>query len=113
MRILLADILTEEPGLPDIHTVRSAREAVDACSREPVPALVLLDMTMPGLSPLAAAATIKRRHPKLPIIAMSATVGTAAGALAAGCADFIAKPFNADDLVQLMTRWLRDGHNLS
>ena len=72
--------------------------------------LVLMDMQMPRLDGLEATRRIRampgREH--LPIIAMTANayVEDRASCLAAGMSDFIAKPFEPDELFSKLLAWL-------
>lgn len=74
------------------------------------PALILMDLSLPRLDGLAATRGI-RRHPELsdvPIVAVSAhdSADFHAEALAAGCNDYVAKPFDFDQLDALLARVL-------
>jgi FixJ family two-component response regulator len=66
---------------------------------------VVTDVDMPGLSGLELQATLRRMGCSLPVIVMSASCDAAveARALAAGAAGFVAKPFDADQLLAVIT----------
>ena len=64
--------------------------------------LVLLDLRLPGVAVLDILSAVRRRErgQRVPIVEFTALAGDIeAYALAAGADDFLAKPFNADDLI--------------
>jgi two-component system phosphate regulon response regulator PhoB len=71
------------------------------------PALVLTDLMMPGVDGAELARRLKADPSTrdLPIIAMSGGPNRDE-ALAAGCDDFIAKPFRPRELADLIRTWL-------
>jgi two-component system response regulator AtoC len=106
-RILLVD---DEPGIraalkmvlePAFETiaVTSAREGLQALRRES-PSLVLLDIVMPGEDGLELLDTIRAEQPDVPVIMLSAlnALKTAVEAMKRGAADYLTKPFDADEL---------------
>ena len=79
-------------------------------ARETPPALILMDMQLPGLAGLEAARQIKA-DPLLaatPIVALTAMAmrGDREEILAAGLDDYLAKPFEPQELMELVRRWL-------
>lgn len=75
------------------------------------PDLVLLDMQMPGMDGYAVVRAL-RQAPELaalPIIAVTANSmpGDREQTLAAGCTDYVAKPINPRELVQLVEHYLK------
>ncbi|MGO9620493.1 MAG: sigma-54-dependent transcriptional regulator [Desulfobaccales bacterium] len=66
-----------------------------------VPDLVLLDIALPGLDGLEALTELKKQHPLLPVIMVSAygSVENAVKATRLGAFDFIEKPPNADKIL--------------
>ena len=72
------------------------------------PDLVLLDVTMPGPSGLDLLRRIKRQHGDLPVVMLSGQ-GEAANvveSIRSGAADFLAKPFEPDELEGAVARAL-------
>jgi CheY-like chemotaxis protein len=71
------------------------------------PALVLVDVVMPRLSGFEVAKRLKADPATraIPVVAISGGA-TRAEALAAGCDDFVAKPFDIDAFVVTLRRWL-------
>ncbi|MEM1086815.1 MAG: sigma-54 dependent transcriptional regulator [Pseudomonadota bacterium] len=63
--------------------------------------VVLLDLTMPGLSGMETLEMLSERRPELPVIMLTATSGidTIVAAMRAGAVDFIVKPANPERVV--------------
>lgn len=74
------------------------------------PALVLMDVQMPGLSGIEVARTIRAMPTMtdLPLIAITAMAmkGDREEILAAGFNDYLAKPYKMGELLALVSRWL-------
>ncbi len=66
--------------------------------------LVLLDLTMPGLSGEVTLGEIRRRWPSLPVVVSSGLVPEDGGRLSA--VPFLAKPYRPSELVDLVRRLL-------
>ncbi|MEM7201606.1 MAG: sigma-54 dependent transcriptional regulator [Planctomycetota bacterium] len=66
--------------------------------QESPPAVVLLDIKMPGRDGLQVLADIKERHPDLPVIMITGhgDIETAVVAIRTGAYDFLTKPFDTD-----------------
>lgn len=119
MTILIADdfadtraVLRRMLETHDYRVVEAAdgREAVEVAERA-CPSLILMDLNMPLVDGLAAAAQIREcqgRCRNVPILAMTAfdTYGMKEAALEAGCDDYITKPIDADDLDRVLRRIL-------
>jgi len=79
---------------------------------EAPPCLILMDISLPDVDGLAATRLIRSlREPlaRIPIIAItaSAMVGDRERCLAAGCNDYLAKPFTVRALVDILQTYLR------
>ena len=80
------------------HTVLLATDAESgmALARDARPALILMDIQLPGMDGLAATAHLKRQHETraIPVIALTALAmkGDEERIRAAGCDGYIAKP---------------------
>jgi DNA-binding response OmpR family regulator len=99
--------LVQEEFAARIVEARDGGEALELAYRER-PDVVVLDMMLPVVSGLDVARRL-RADPTvdgLPILAMSAAIGRR-DAIEAGCTDFLAKPFELDDLVGALVRHLR------
>ncbi|MBI4342409.1 MAG: response regulator [Candidatus Omnitrophica bacterium] len=76
----------------------SGEEGLKALAKRP--ALVLLDVNMPGMDGVMALKKIKAAHPALPVVMISGggEEVMARGALAAGAYDYVSKPFSLEYL---------------
>lgn len=83
----------------------SGVEALDLLD-ELEPALVLLDIWMPGMDGMETLKELKFRAPEMPVIMISghATISTAMQATRFGATDFIEKPLDLDLMVQAVRR---------
>ncbi len=86
------------------------KQAVDMTVAQ-LPDLVLMDMIMPKINGFQAARLI-RRHPmthSIPIIALTSLTSPEEQneCFQSGCNEYIAKPFNAEDLVPRIKKLLR------
>lgn len=65
------------------------------------PALVLLDIWLPGIDGMAVLAEIRRNHPDIAVIMMSGHAGieSAVNAIKSGCYDFLEKPLHVEVLL--------------
>jgi DNA-binding NtrC family response regulator len=79
-----------------------ASEALDGCR------LVICDVMLPGMSGIELVAAIRVRDPHLPVITMTgyATADVEAQSRRVGATTFLAKPFDQDELLDLVRRVL-------
>ncbi len=86
-------------------------EAVDICTKRSDISLCLMDIKMPLMDGYEATKLIKQLQPSLPIIAVTAfgLLDDDRKALAAGCDDYLAKPFQMNKLLEKVTYWLQVG----
>jgi signal transduction histidine kinase len=98
MQRYVADILSENWT---VQAVRDGESALEAIQQGP-PDIVLLDVTMPGLSGFEVLARLRENAAtrRLPVIILSARAGgeAAVEALVAGANDYLGKPFAAAEL---------------
>src|SRR5690554_1396527 len=90
----------------------SADAALSALDTRPPPQLLYTDVRMPGDDGLALLEKIKQAHPQLPVVVMSAytDVASTAGAFRGGAYEFLSKPFDLDEAVELAARVLGERH---
>src|SRR5689334_9909375 len=86
--------------------------AVLASVKRERPRMILLDMMMPGLDGFQVTRHLKAdpATASIPIVAVSAMArpDDREAALAAGCDDFVRKPFELDDLEAVIRTYLED-----
>ena len=99
IREMIRDILESH----DYTVVGEASNGIEAIERYEAlkPDVVLMDILMPGMDGLSAIAKIRERDPTAKIIVVSALVKETLRkeALRAGAADFVAKPFQVEKLL--------------
>ena len=73
-----------------------------------LPKVILSDIRMPGTDGLKFLATVKAEHPTLPVIVMTAhsDLDSAVAAFQGGAFEYLPKPFDVDQAVQLVERAL-------
>ena len=87
-----------------------ARNGIEAVTmnEEEHPDLILMDIRMPEMDGLDATRIIKEVNHETPVIALSAYAfeENIREAKAAGCDDFLAKPFRVEKLIETITRYI-------
>ncbi|MHB1326139.1 MAG: sigma-54-dependent transcriptional regulator [Thermoleophilia bacterium] len=96
------------------HDVREAASGEDALKafEEAIPDLIILDQRMPGMGGLATLTEIKKDHPDLPVIVLTAhgNVESAVQAMKAGATEYLTKPFDVAELQLTVARALKVGN---
>jgi two-component system, NtrC family, sensor kinase len=97
-----ADLLAERlraRGM-EVHTAYSGQEALEAV-RAVAPEVVVLDITMPGMSGLETLDAVKAEKPSPEVILLTAdsTLHTAVAGMKGGARDYLTKPTDIDVLV--------------
>jgi two-component system response regulator AtoC len=122
LRVLLIDdeenirnslsIVLHQEGY-DVEAVTDGREGIARLDCE-IYDIIVTDLRMPGADGMMVLEEVKRIHPETLVIVMSAYGSTelAIEAVKRGAADYIAKPFKADELVLTLRKatereWLR------
>jgi two-component system, NtrC family, response regulator AtoC len=84
----------------DVQCFPSGDKAVATLAVGAAPAVVLLDLVMPGMSGLETLESLKRSHPGTPVIVLSsvAEVSTVVDAIRRGAADYLTKSFEDHEL---------------
>jgi two-component system nitrogen regulation response regulator GlnG len=85
----------------------SAREALDALP-EGAPQVLISDIRMPGQSGIELLQQVKEKHPAVPVIVMTAysDLDSAVAAFQGGAYEYLPKPFDVDQAVELIRRAL-------
>ena len=83
----------------------SAKEVLSELEREQ-PQVLVSDVRMPGLDGIELLRTVKRKHPALPVIIMTAysDLDSAVSAFQGGAFEYLPKPFDVDRAVELIQR---------
>ncbi|KJR96397.1 MAG: hypothetical protein VR65_28090 [Desulfobulbaceae bacterium BRH_c16a] len=84
----------------EVITAADGREAIEI-AKSRTPDLVIMDVRMPGVDGLAALAQIKKEQPQIQVIMMTAysTIDKAIEATKLGAFDYLAKPFDNEELL--------------
>ncbi len=91
------------------HSFASAREALDALPGG-APQVLISDIRMPGQSGLELLQAVKEKHPGVPVIVMTAysDLDSAVAAFQGGAYEYLPKPFDVDQAVELIRRALAE-----
>jgi len=94
-------------GIP-FKTFAQATEAMEALDEAGAPQVLVSDIRMPGASGLELLQNLKRRFPDLPVIIMTAysDLESAVAAFQGGAFEYLPKPFDVDQAVELIRRAL-------
>ena len=107
MREMVHDMLKDRGH--QVTTAGSGQEALKILGEEDH-AVVLTDLRMKGMQGLELLAEIKRLHPEINVILMTAfgSVETAVEAMKHGASDYLTKPVRKDELVRVIERVVRE-----
>jgi len=113
-------IVDDEPNLRKILAAQLARDDYEVLLaedgeqglmllRENHVDLVITDLKMPKVDGMALLKEAVREHPELPVVMITAhgTVDTAVEALKSGAFDYLTKPFDKDEVRQIVAKALR------
>ena len=108
LRILVGRWL-ERAGF-EVALLADGTKCLEALAEE-VPALICVDMNMPGLSGLETIERIREHHPALPIIVLTSddSVETAVKAMKLGAHDYLTKPLDQTKLVTTLKNAVEHG----
>ncbi|PYN50792.1 MAG: two-component system response regulator, partial [Candidatus Rokuibacteriota bacterium] len=89
----------------EVSSVKDGESAIRAFAAEPFD-LVFLDVRMPGVDGLTALARLREVHADACVVVMTAhgTMDTAIQAMQRGAYDYLAKPFDLDEVLLLAER---------
>jgi two-component system NtrC family response regulator len=93
------------------YEVREAESGESALELQPEfqPDIVLLDLSLPGMDGMEVLQKLLARAPQPDCIMMTAygTIRSAVEAMRLGACDYLAKPFDNDELLMIVERFLR------
>lgn len=91
----------------EVLTARNGEEALEAAKQQP--ALVLMDLMMPGLDGQSVSRRLAEQGCTAPVVVVSADRAGAARAKEMGAVGFLPKPFDLDRLLETIERVLGGG----
>lgn len=102
--------LSIEKFSKEIIKVTTGSEAVESCRNNPDLDLILMDIQMPEMNGYEATKQIRQFNKDVVIIAQTAyaLTGDREKAIAAGCNDYITKPFSQDLLIEYMIKYYKN-----
>ncbi len=88
-----------------VDEAESAGTALECAAREP-PDLVLLDLRLPDRSGVDVLRELRQSYPRLPVVMLTAhaSIDGAVEALREGAYDYLAKPFNMEQVLRALRR---------
>jgi putative nucleotidyltransferase with HDIG domain len=97
----------------NIFMAAGGKEGLDFMAQNPVD-LVVLDIKMPDMDGVTVLREIKKRYPDTEVVLLTAYAGveTAQSALRLGALDYLTKPFDKDDVINVVERGLRKRQDL-
>ena len=109
LRISFCKLLKEENYL--VQGAASGEAGVDIVRQQPLD-LVILDMRLPGMNGMETFTQIRKVDPKLPVIIVTAygTTETAIEATKMGAYDYVLKPFEIPEMLNLITQAIDAGY---
>lgn len=101
------DVLLK-PTKATIYHTEKGEDAVELCRLFSFFNVVLMDIRLPGMNGFEATQLIKTIREDLPVIAQTAYASEEdrKAAMAAGCNDFIAKPIRANEMLDMIRRYI-------
>ncbi|MDA8442323.1 MAG: response regulator [Peptococcaceae bacterium] len=105
VRRLLYEAFKEEGY--EVEMAASGLEAIETVKKS-IPSIILMDMKMPGMNGLEALKEIKKLDQEIAVIMMTAygELEIVAQAMKLGVKEYITKPFDLNELKQLVKRIL-------
>lgn len=106
MRLVLSAMLKKE-GF-EISSASNGREALQILQSNNMD-VVITDLKMPDIDGMELLTSISGRHPEIPVIMITAhgTIATAVEALKKGAFDYITKPFDIDELKNIISKAIK------
>ncbi|HFQ91780.1 MAG TPA: sigma-54-dependent Fis family transcriptional regulator, partial [Chromatiales bacterium] len=92
-----------------VEMAGNGHEALDVLSREEI-AMVISDVQMKPMDGNALLDKIRRQNPEIPVLLMTAygSIQKAVEAMQRGAVDYLVKPFEAEILVNMVERYIRE-----
>jgi putative nucleotidyltransferase with HDIG domain len=98
----------------DVTAATSAAEAIEHLQQNPCCDLVLSDVMMPGVDGFTLLDDICQDHPGTPVVMLTAVsdIHVATNAFRHGAIDYLLKPFDLSQLLEVVSRAIEHGHLL-
>ncbi|MDD4227562.1 MAG: PAS domain S-box protein [Mariniphaga sp.] len=103
------DVVLKREKIMIIHAA-NGKEAVEAFRSDRDISIILMDLKMPVMDGFEATRAIRLLNKTIPIIAQTAYAfsGDKERAIEAGCNDYIAKPIKAEELIDMIRKYVRE-----
>lgn len=107
MRRIIVSVL-KKAGVNDISEVSNGQEALDALKQDKDIGLVLLDWNMPVMTGIETLKHIRTTNKQLPVVMVTteSEKERVVEAIKAGANDYMLKPFNPDDVLEKLRKYL-------
>ena len=99
----LEQTVLQEHGIP-VTTARNGAEALVAMQQDP-PAVIILDIPMPGVDGPSFARELRQQLRHVPLVVLTAAADPRHEADRCNAEAYLAKPFDADELVRVVRRF--------
>lgn len=101
-------VVLKRSGL-QIVEAENGQVAVDTAAQQPFD-LILMDMQMPVMDGYTATKILRERGLEIPIVALTANAMAEdqRNCIAAGCSEFVAKPINLDQLMEIFSKYFEE-----
>ena len=105
----LKEVLSDTEA--DLLFAADGQQAIEVCNTHPAIDIILMDIQLPTINGYETTKEIKKTFPDLPVIAQTAYAfqSDRDKCFEAGCCDFIAKPINAEILLEKISAVLFPG----
>ncbi|MBI5267486.1 MAG: response regulator [candidate division Zixibacteria bacterium] len=110
MRRIIVSVL-KKAGVNDISEVNNGQEALDVLKQDKDIGLVLLDWNMPVMTGIETLKHIRTTNKQLPVVMVTteSEKERVVEAIKAGANDYMLKPFNPDDVLEKLRKYLESG----
>lgn len=106
MRLVLSAMLKKEGY--DVSSASDGREAMQILQSNKI-SIVITDLKMPGMDGMELLSRVSDLYPEIPVVMITAhgSIATAVEALKKGAFDYITKPFDLDDLRNIVSKAMK------
>jgi CheY-like chemotaxis protein len=101
---MLISVLLEETGIQITHAI-NGNIAVELCKKDQFD-VIFMDIRMPVMDGFKATTEIRKINKDIVIIAQTAYAYKREECIGAGFTDYISKPFNEDQLINMLRQYI-------